>query len=756
MNGQVRQIAERIRDLREIFAKDVAYMAKVTGVPPAEYQRLENGEGDFYFTFLQNAAQEFGVDVIELITGQSPTLSGYEVVRRGEGVPLEHRSGFKYMHLASMFKDKISEPFMVTAVYDRKLENSQIVIGAHEGEEFNLVIKGKLKVRLGDTIEVLSEGDSVYYNSSIPHGMVALDSDCLFFSMVMNPHGKVQNLFLPGPAQGGIRRSANEGLIYENFASAYVDESGVFSGIGFNPTDNFNFAYDVVDALAAADPNKRAMLWVSREKTARTFTFGDMSRYSNKTANYFTSLGIKKGDKVMLVLKRHYEYWYAILALHKIGAVAIPATHLLTKKDFLYRFEKSGISAIVCTGDGNTAAECDLAAAEYPALQVKIMTRGEKAGWHDFMSGVEAASAEWVRVATNKEDPMVMFFTSGTSGYPKIVSHNYTYPLGHIPTAKFWQNVKKDGLHFTVSETGWAKSVWGKLYGQWLCECAVFTYDFDKFEAADILALLHEHGITSFCAPPTMYRFFIKEDLAKYDFSRLEQAVVAGEALNPEVHAQFKSATGLTLMEIYGQTEATVLVGNFNGMTPKPGSMGKPSPQYSIDILDTDGKPVRAGEVGEIVVRTDGEHPCGLFAGYYNDPAKTAEVWKNKVYHTGDTAWRDEDGYYWYVGRTDDLIKSAGYRIGPFEIESVIMELPYVLECAVTGVPDEIRGQAVKATIVLVKGMDATDELKKEIQNYVKENTAPYKYPRVVEFIDALPKTISGKIKRISIRDEEK
>ena len=755
MNNQVKQIAERIKELREIFVKDFAYMAKVTNVSPKEYARLESGEEDFSFTFLQNVAQEFGVDVIELIKGQSPNLSDYEVVRKGEGEVLERRSGFKYMHLAAMFKSKISEPFMVTALYEGKIQDSEIPVGSHAGEEFNLVVKGKLKIRLGDAVEVLNEGDSVYYNSAIPHGMVAVEGECLFLSMVMNPLGKSQPYTKPiAQSQNGSNKSADEGLIYEKFASARLGEDNVFKSIEFFPSDDFNFAYDVVDALAAKNPEKRAMLWVSREKEAKTFTFGDMSKYSDKTANYFTSLGVKKGDKVMLVLKRHWEYWYAILALHKIGAVAIPATNLLTKKDFLYRFEKAGITGIVCTGDGNTSDECDLAAAEYPALTVKIMTRGQKEGWHDFVSGIEQASENWTKIPTHKNDPMVMFFTSGTSGYPKIVSHDFTYPLGHIATAKFWQNVKKDGLHLTISETGWAKSVWGKLYGQWLCECGVFTYDFDKFEAADILTLFEKYGITSFCAPPTMYRFFIKEDLSKYNFSGLEYAVVAGEALNPEVHAQFKKATGLTLMEIYGQTEATVLVGNFVGMTPKPGSMGKPSPQYNIDIIDANGNTTKTGEVGEIVVLTEKGHPCGLFKGYFNDPEKTTEAWtKGGVYHTGDTAYRDEDGYFWYVGRTDDLIKSAGYRIGPFEIESVIMELPYVLECAVTGVPDEVRGQLVKATIVLVKGNEPTDEMKTKIQNYVKEHTAPYKYPRVIEFVEALPKTISGKVRRVSIRE---
>ncbi|MBQ2389377.1 MAG: AMP-binding protein, partial [Clostridia bacterium] len=483
----------------------------------------------------------------------------------------------------------------------------------------------------------------------------------------------------------------------------------------------------------------------------------DLKKYSAKTANYFESLGIKKGDTVMLVLKRHYQFWFCMLALHKIGAIAIPATNQLVEHDFTYRYKAAKVKAIVCTADGEVSTEAEKAAAEFPDM-VKILVGGKKDGWNDFNVEMERFSTHYFRTEDTPcgDDPMLMLFTSGTTGYPRIATHSYKYALGHYPTAKHWHNVNPDGLHFTISDTGWGKALWGKLYGQWLCEAGVFTYDFDRFHSEDILPMFAKYHITTFCAPPTMYRFFIKEDLSKYDLSSIEYATTAGEALNPEVFNQFKKATGLTIMEGFGQTETTLSIANFVGSKPKIGSMGRPSPLYDVVVLDADGNECKTGDTGEICIRVkDGEAPCGLFIGYYLDEEKTNEVWHDGYYHTGDTATMDEEGYLWYVGRIDDVIKSSGYRIGPFEIESVIMELPYVLECAITPVPDEVRGQIVKATIVLVKGTEGTDQLKKEIQEYVKTHTAPYKYPRIVEFVDELPKTISGKVRRVEIRKND-
>lgn len=450
----------------------------------------------------------------------------------------------------------------------------------------------------------------------------------------------------------------------------------------------------------------------------------------------------------MLILKRHYQFWFAILGLHKIGAIAIPASNQMLAHDLEYRFDMAQVSAILATADGDVANQVDLAAQGREIT--KILIDGSREGWHDFDAEFRLFSEDFVRSADAAcgSDLMLMFFTSGTSGYPKIAAHNFKYPLGHFITAKYWHQVNPNGLHLTISDTGWAKAMWGKLYGQWLCEAPLFVYDFDRFDANDILPMFAKYHITTFCAPPTMYRFMIKEDLSRFDLSSIEHATIAGEALNPEVFYQFQKATGLSVMEGFGQSESTVMLGNLVGMTPKVGSMGKPVPLYDIDLIDAEGNSVPVGDTGEIVVRTKRGEICGLSVGYYQNEEKTAEAWAGGVYHTGDTAWRDEDGYYWYVGRVDDLIKSSGYRIGPFEIESVIMELPYVLECGVSAAPDEIRGQVVKASIVLTKGTEGTEALKKEIQQYVKKHTAPYKYPRIVVFKEELPKTTSGKIIR--------
>lgn len=524
--------------------------------------------------------------------------------------------------------------------------------------------------------------------------------------------------------------------------------------VGFEPVynDNFNFAYDVVDAIAQAEPLRRAMLWCNEAGEEHTFTFSDIAKASNRAANFFASLGIERGDRVLLILKRHYQFWFALLGLHKLGAIGIPATNQLTKKDIAYRCNAAGVKAVICTTDGGVTEHVESAMAECPTVEVKISVHGKYRDWINFDGEYLKFSENISRIETRAHDPMLIYFTSGTTGMPKMVCHDFTYPIAHIVTAKYWQNVVPDGLHLTISDTGWMKSMWGKLYGQWFMEAGIFVCDFDRFHAEAILPLFAKYQITTFCAPPTMYRFFIKEDLSKYDLSSLKYACIAGEPLNPEVFNQFYKATGLKLMEGFGQSETTLVLFNPVGTEPKPGSTGRPNPAYHVDLVDREGHSVPTGEVGEIVIRTPGKKPAGLFNGYYLDDERTRSVWSHDIYHTGDTAWRDEDGYFWYIGRNDDIIKSSGYRIGPFEIESVLMEHPAVLECAITGVPDPIRGQVVKATIVLAKGYEASEELKKELQTYVKKQTAPYKYPRVIEFVAELPKTISGKIRRIDIR----
>jgi acetyl-CoA synthetase len=523
--------------------------------------------------------------------------------------------------------------------------------------------------------------------------------------------------------------------------------------------ENFNFAYDVMDELAKEKPDSPALVWCDERGAEATFTYAQLKLWSDKAANFFAAAGIGKGDPVMLILKRRYEFWFAILALHKLGAIAIPATHLLTTKDIVYRNNAADIKMIVAIDDEAVMARVDEAQPETPSLVAKATLGGPREGWLQFTAGVDKAPALRARpvgaAASRNDDIMLLYFTSGTTGMPKMVRHDFTYPLGHIPTAKYWQDVKEGGLHLTVSDTGWAKAMWGKIYGQWLSECAVFVYDYDRFVAKELLSIIAKHGVTSFCAPPTIYRFFIKEDLRAYDFSRLERCAVAGEPLNPEVYNRFKEETGISLREGYGQTELTVAVATYPWMEPKPGSMGKPSPGYDIDIVDEDGRSCEVGEEGQIVVRTAKRKPVGMFGGYYRDKELTDSVWSDGVYRTGDMAWRDEDGYFWFIGRADDLIKSSGYRIGPFEVESALLEHPGVLECAITAVPDPDRGQIVKATVVLAKGWVASDDLKLELQEHVKKVTAPYKYPRVIEFVSELPKTISGKIRRVEIRGKE-
>ena len=754
LDYKIKEMAARIRELREIEGLSVADMAQKTAVSEEEYTACENGESDLNFAFIYRCALAFNVDVTDIIEGQSPTLRSYTVTRKGEGQRIEKAHGMTYYNLAAAFQNRIAEPLYVKSAYSEEAQHRDIELTTHAGQECDLIIEGKLKVQVGEHKEILGPGDSIYYDSSTPHGMIAVDGkDCIFYAIVLNPTGEpIPELEDEKPVAQNVAPHTpdTKNRIYRKYTEVTKDENGTPVSIKFKNTEHFNFAFDLVDALADKDPDKLAMLHISKDKTERRLTFKDMKKASNQCANYFKSLGIRKGDRVMLVLKRHYQFWYAILGLHKLGAIAIPATNQLQEHDFEYRFKTAGVSAIICTADGDTAHQADIAAANCPELKHKLIVNGTREGWRSFDEEYTLYSTHYNRPddAPGGDDLMLMFFTSGTSGYPKIAAHNYKYALGHFHTAKYWHNVDPDGLHFTISDTGWAKAMWGKLYGQWLCEAATFVYDFDRFDAADILPMFAKYNITTFCAPPTMLRMMVKQDISKYDFSSVKHMTTAGEALNPEVYRQFEKATGLQILEGFGQSESTMIIGNMTGAPHKIGSMGKPAPIYDVDIVDSDGNPVPPGETGEIVINLKNGYPCGLAVGYYGDEEKTKETWRDGYYHTGDTAWKDEDGFYWYVGRVDDVIKSSGYRIGPFEIESVIMELPYVLECGVSAAPDPVRGQVVKASIVLVDGTEGTEELKKEIQNYVKQHTAPYKYPRIVVFRDSLPKTTSGKIQR--------
>ena len=748
VNTQLMEVAFRIREMRGICGFTEMEMARKTDTTPEEYRAYEAGMVDLPFTFIHKCSLAFGIGITDLLEGHSAHLSSYTVTRRGEGQQTAKEPGIEISNLAPFFRNKLAEPYYVTYDYDEAQQHMPIHLTTHSGQEFDIVLSGQLKVQVGEHTEILGEGDSILYNSSTPHGMIAVGGGkCVFCAVVISGEKTDEKAV----RQSIVQARSSEDYVCKRFFDAREDERGVLQSLAFPHADQFNFAFDCVDAIAAKYPDKLAMLHLDHDKVERRFTFEDMSRASGRAANYFKALGIKRGDRVMLVLKRHYQFWFAILGLHKLGAVAVPATNQLQEHDFTYRFNAAEISAIVCTADGDTARQVELAEKDSPSLRLKIMAGGSREGWHSFDEEYPVYRSKYERApgAPCGDDLMLMFFTSGTTGYPKIAAHTYKYALGHYVTAKYWHCVHADGLHFTISETGWGKALWGKLYGQWLCEGAVFTYDFDRFDAADILPMFAKYNITTFCAPPTMYRMLIKQDLSHYDLSSIKHASTAGEALNPEVFRQFEAQTGLQIYEGFGQTETTLTIGNLIGNKQKIGSMGKPIPTYDLVLVDENDEPVAPGENGEICIRADKGHMLpGLFAGYYRDEAQTAEVWHDGLYHTRDVAWQDEDGYLWYVGRRDDVIKSSGYRIGPFEIESVIMELPYVLECGVSAAPDEIRGQVVKASIVLVKGTEGTEELKKEIQDYVKKHTAPYKYPRIVVFKDELPKTISGKIMR--------
>ena len=753
MDYKIQEVAGRIRELRQISGFTVEEMARRTDVSVEEYTQYENGSRNMSIAFLYRCVLIFGVDFSDLLEGRSPKLRSYALTRKGDGQRIEEAHHMVGYNLAADFRNRIALPLYMELAYRPGAEFEDIELVTHEGQECDIVIRGHMRIQIGGNEEILHPGDCIYYDSSTPHGMIAVDGeDCAFYAIVLSNSAAREGEQAAAVATPSSQKKAadDQRRIYQDFIIPTEDAQGNLTAIEFQNEETFNFAFDIVDTLGKTKPTRRAMLHVSEDGTERTFTFEDMKKESARAANYFKAMGIKRGDRVMLVLKRHYQFWFAVLGLHKLGAVAIPATNQLLVKDFAYRFQAADVRAILCTADGDTADAVDEAAQQYPALAHKILVGGKRDGWHGFNEEYAMYSSHFARTEDTPcgSDPMLMFFTSGTSGYPKLAAHNYKYPLGHFITAKYWHGVRPDGLHLTISDTGWAKSMWGKLYGQWLCEAGLFVYDFDRFDAEKILPKFAKYGITTFCAPPTMYRMLAKQDLSRFDLSSIQHASTAGEALNPEVYRQFQKATGLDIMEGFGQSESTLIIGNLVGQDHKLGSMGKPVPLYNVQLLDIEGNPVDTGETGEICIDISNGLPCGLSFAYEGSPDVTAETWRDGFYHTGDLAWKDEDGFYWYVGRADDVIKSSGYRIGPFEIENVIMELPYVLECGVSAAPDEVRGQVVKASIVLVKDFKGTDELRKQIQDYVKSRTAPYKYPRIVEFRDSLPKTTSGKIIR--------
>lgn len=579
--------------------------------------------------------------------------------------------------------------------------------------------------------------------------------------------------------------------IHQKFVEETYNEDGTLKWLKVTAPETFNFGYDVVDDIGTNDPDRRAMVWCNPEGEEHTFSFKDMMDWSNKTANFLSEQGIKKGDFVLVILRRHYQFWFVATALAKLGAVMVPATFMLKEHDLEYRIKEASIKSVICTNVGQIASVVDAVIDNCPSVESRILVNGagggltkrdeqgefiiedgqllgaalsgeqgicaapvDRCGWADFNTGVRAASAEFARVETKVTDPMLMYFSSGTSGNPKMVLHDSEYAVAHLMTAKHWHNVVPDGLHFTIADTGWGKAVWGKYYGQWLMEAAVLTYDYDRFSAEELLGLVSKYQVTTMCCPPTMYRMFAQVDVDSFDLSSLQYSTTAGEALNPDLFDFWLEHTGLTIYEGFGQTETPLTIANITGSTPRSGSMGKPTPMYDTRILNAEGKECEVGQTGEICINVSSK-AAGIMLEYYRNPEKTADAMHDGWYHTGDTAWKDEDGYFWYVGRNDDVIKSSGYRIGPFEIESVLLEHDAVLECAVTGVPDPLRGKAVKATIVLASGFEASEELTKELQVWVKTKTAPYKYPRIIEYVAELPKTVNGKIRRAAIREKD-
>ena len=748
-----REVANRIMALRVDSGYTQAEMADMTGFSLEDYTMYEEGGADLPFSFIHKCASVFDVEIMELLEGRTPLLTGYTLTRAGGGQLTSVEPGVLIKNIAPLFKDRIADPYFVVYNYNEEQQHTPIEQVTHPGQEFDYVLEGSMKIRIKDNEEVLHAGDSIFYNSSNPHGIIAVGGQDVRFLALVLPEEGADVVWEKGRLRSReevdvIKKEASpDALKAPNFVSNFVSvkerEDGYPTEVTFKNTEKFNFAFDVVDAIAEKEPDRLCMIHLDKDKNERRFTFQDMKKMSARAANYFKAQGIKKGDAVMLLLRRNWEFWPIIVGLHKLGAIALPATDQLKQKDLEYRFQTADVKAVCCTATSACVEEVEYAVKNCPSVKHLFTTGGKREGWHSFDDEYEMYSSRYRRTGDSirGNDTMLMLFSSGTSGYPKAVVHSCKYALGHFVTARYWQCVHAEGLHLTISDTGWGKALWGKLYGQWMNGGATFVYDFDRFHADDILPLFGKYKITTFCAPPTMYRFFIKEDLSKYDLSSIRHASIAGEAMNPEVFNRFREVTGISIMEGFGQTETTLTVGNFIGMTPKPGSMGKPSPMYKVMLMAPDGTEARVGDPGEICVRYGNDEPCGLFKEYLN-------VKDNGWYHTGDLAWKDEDGYFWYVGRTDDIIKSSGYRIGPFEIESVIMELPYVLECGVSAVKDDIRGQVVKASIVLVKGTVPSDELKKDIQQYVKKRTAPYKYPRIVEFKSELPKTISGKIIR--------
>ena len=740
MEPSIREIGQRIQTLREILEISREEMAAVTGVSVEKYTAMEEGQKDIGISFAYKCAVRFGVDVSDLLEGKSPTLTGLSVVRSGKGIKIARRTGFDYVSLAPLFKNKKAEPFLVRTEYSEAEQHEPIHTMSHAGQEIDIILHGSMKLVVGENVEILEPGDVAFFDSSIPHGMIAVGGeDCEFYAIVIGGDEVEDKAKSATKAVAETKKGVLG--IADKYITTTVDDEGIFSGISFHDDDNFNFGFDVVDAIGKADPEKLAMLHLDKHMNERRFTFKEISRESNRAANYFRSLGIRKGDKVMMILKRHYQFWIAMIGLNKLGAVAIPATNQLLKKDIVYRCNAAGVKAIIATPDDNVPTQIEESLPESPTVEIKMIVGGPRQGWRDFDADLACFSSHFDRTDVGGDDPLLMYFTSGTTGYPKIATHVHKYPLGHYATARFWHNVDPNGLHLTISDTGWAKAMWGKLYGQWLAEGPLFVYDFDRFHAEDILPLFAKYGITTFCAPPTMYRFLIKEDLGKYDLSSIKHASIAGEALNPEVMEQFKKHTGLTIMEAFGPTEITDVCAwyrvdrEFGDADSLP--IGFPCANTRIALID-----------GEICV----SGTC-LSPGYYNAPDKTAAAFVQNslrpeipeiMYKTGDLGEYNDRGELMFLGRRDSQIKRSGYRIELGEIEAAL--------CAAEGV---VLGccyyDADREKIVAAFTGEAEIRI---LKTALKEKLPKYMLPDVILHRDDLPRTGSGKIDRKALRQE--
>ena len=745
-----KEIRDRIRDLRESHDYSIEYMANANNIPASVYTAYESGEKPLNYAFIYTCAQVFNIDINELIQGGVPDISTFAVTRAGEGV--ESRNEAHHMlvsNLAPKFRNRMVEPLLVTAEYDPANETAPIELTTHIGQEFDYILEGKLRYQIGEDTCILSAGDTMFFDSSIPHGMVAVGGKfCRFLAAMVSPED-IDFSTVRSSQRTDTSDVSETKNIWEDYVEVEESADGSPVSVSFKNTDTFNFSYDIVDKLADIYPDRLALVHISSDRTERRFTFKDIKKKSGRAANYLTSLGIKKGDRVMLVMRRSWQFWPIMIALGKIGAIAVPVTWQLNPKDYHYRFRNARINAIIACNDSEILDKIDEAASKYGRSLVKISVDGAKEGWCDFDSGYDKMSARFLRSGDSScgTDPMLMIFQSYSDDMAQPCCFDCRYPLASFVSAKYWNNIEPGSLSLAVSDTAWAKALWGKLYGPWMCGAGVFVYDFRTLRLADMMNYITDYKISSLTAPASMLRAMLNEDISHFDLSALKTVCNIGEDLDPDIFHIFHDVAGMDLRNGYGQAETSLLTGDFNGREPVAGSIGTANPMYEIRLLDRNGQEVEIGEPGEICVSVK-DSPIGITSELYRKPELTAKLIRDGWLHTGDLAWRDEDGYFWSIGRIDDIIKCAGYRIAPAEVEDTLLELPYILECGVTGVPDQTRGQIVKASIVLIPEKDPSEDLKTEIQEYVRNNTASYRYPRIVEFRTELPKDRSGKVIR--------